>query len=251
MFAAFSKPPYANHPAAKLGSPLRVVVTAFIIFILSQMTGAVLVESALALTGRDGFFNQSAIAQFLYILFAEGMVVLLVYYLLRRRKLSFKDIGLGRRPARRDLLWAMAGFAGFYAILIVATVVVSALVPGFDTNAPQDVGFHLLHTPSDQIIAFAALVILPPLGEETLMRGYLYTALRTRWRFVPAMLLTSILFGAAHLSTGASGALWAAGLDTFILSLVLVYVRERTGALYAAFAIHALNNLIAFLVQFH
>ncbi|MGH9351096.1 MAG: lysostaphin resistance A-like protein, partial [Terriglobia bacterium] len=90
-----------------------------------------------------------------------------------------------------------------------------------------------------------------PLGEETLVRGYLYSGLRKYWRFWPALLFTSLLFGAAHLEFGAGGPLvWAAAIDTFLLSVVLCYLRERTGALYAGILVHMLNNLIAFGVHF-
>jgi membrane protease YdiL (CAAX protease family) len=54
------------------------------------------------------------------------------------------------------------------------------------------------------------------------------------------------------LQTGQGASLlWAAGVDTFVLSLVLVYLREKTGALYAGMLVHSLNNLIAFGVHFH
>ena len=92
---------------------------------------------------------------------------------------------------------------------------------------------------------------LPPIGEETLMRGYLYSGLRSRLHFWPALLITSLLFGVAHLSTGVSGPLWAAAVDTFILSAVLVYLREKTGALYAPIMLHGLNNLVAFFAHFY
>ena len=70
-------------------------------------------------------------------------------------------------------------------------------------------------------------------------------------RFIPAMLLASGLFGLAHLWSGIDGSLlWAAGIDTFLLSLVLVFLREKTGALYAGMLVHALNNIIAFSIHF-
>jgi membrane protease YdiL (CAAX protease family) len=85
-----------------------------------------------------------------------------------------------------------------------------------------------------------------------LVRGYLYSGLRKSWKFLPALLVTSLLFGLAHLQLGSGAAvLWAAGVDTFTLSLVLVYLRETTGALYAGMLVHSLNNLIAFGVHFH
>jgi membrane protease YdiL (CAAX protease family) len=190
--------------------------------------------------------------QFAYILIAESLAVALVLLIIRRRGLKLGAIGLGRRPTWRDLKKALIGFAAFYALLIIATVIISALFPSFNTTQTQDVGFDSLNSTLDSVFAFAALVILPPLGEETLVRGYLYSGLRSRWKFVPAMLVTSLLFGLAHLQLGdGAAALYAAGLDTFVLSLVLVYLRETTGALYAGMLVHSLNNVVAFGVHFH
>ena len=172
--------------------------------------------------------------------------------LLRRRGLKLNAIGLGRKPTWGDLKKALIGFLAFYALLILATLAISALVPSFNTNQTQDVGFNSLNSTLDGIFAFASLVILPPLGEETLVRGYLYSGLRSRWKFVPAMLVTSLIFGLAHLQLGSgTAAVYAAGLDTFVLSLVLVYLRETTGALYAGMLVHSLNNVVAFGVHFH
>jgi membrane protease YdiL (CAAX protease family) len=96
-------------------------------------------------------------------------------------------------------------------------------------------------------LTFISLVILPPLVEETLMRGYLYGSLRKNMSKIGAALVTSIIFASAHLEFG-SGAplLWIAALDTFVLSLFLVYLREKTGSLWAGMLVHALKNGIAF-----
>ena len=248
-----SSEPRPQAAQANFGGPARIILVAFGIFLLSQFVAVLLVEAGLQLfnVGAKDGIAQSAAAQFFYILLAEAAVIGSVYWVLRRRKLNLVAIGLGRRVAWRDIKWAVGGFLGFYGLLFAVTAILLLFVPGFDIEAPQDVGFNILATPLDQIIALVALVILPPLGEETLMRGYLYSGLRSRLRFWPALLITSLLFGAAHLSTGVSGPLWAAAVDTFILSAVLVYLREKTGALYAPIMLHGLNNLVAFFAHFY
>ena len=243
-------------PKDGFGAPWRVIVNVLVIFIFSQFVAIFLVELFLGLlhsgTNLGSDLDNSAPAQFFYILIAESLAVYLVLSIVKRRKLGLAAIGLGRRPAWRDLKKAGLGFLAFYVILIVATAIVSALFHSFNTQQTQNVGFNTLNTTIDGIAAFVSLVILPPLGEETLVRGYLYSGLRTRWKFLPAMLVTSLLFGLAHLQLGdGAAALWAAGLDTFVLSLVLVYLREMTGALYAGMLVHSLNNVIAFGVHFH
>jgi|GEM_PF-319533 len=242
-----------NKDEKGFGGPARVILSSLGIFLVSQFVAAFLLEAIYGIIqpGSKNILDQSAAAQFFYILLAEGLAVGLVLLILRRRKLGLGTIGLGRRPAWRDLKWAALGSVVFYGLLIIATVILTLVIPGFNTNAPQDVGFNVLSTPMDRVIAFVALVIIPPLGEETLMRGYLYSGLRSRLKFWPALIITSLLFGAAHLSTGVSGALWAAGVDTFILSVILVYLREKTAALYAPIMVHGLNNLVAFFAHFH
>ena len=39
-------------------------------------------------------------------------------------------------------------------------------------------------------------------------------------------------------------------LDTFILSLVLIYLREKTGGLWASITLHAFKNGVAFVALF-
>ncbi|OVE79104.1 hypothetical protein BVY00_01180 [bacterium G20] len=234
------------------GGPARVILSAFVVFSLSQVLALVLIETGFHIFhgGTKISLDQSAAAQFIYILLAEAAVIGSVVWLVRRRGLKLAAIGLGRRIKWWDIIWAAIGSVAFYGLLIIVTVILTALT-GFNANAPQDVGFNVLSTPTDRLIALIALVILPPLGEEILMRGYLYSGLRARLRFWPAMVITSLLFGIAHLSTGANGALWVAGVDTFLLSFVLVALRERTGALYAPIMVHGLNNLVAFFSHFH
>lgn len=238
-------------PKKDFGSPPRVIGTLFIAFIASQLIALFLTAFFLGAIGATTNIEDSASAQFTYVLLAEGIAVGIVYLFLRRRRLGFADIGLGRRPQWRDLKVAVAGFFAFYALLIIVTITVKALIPSFDVDQAQDVGFKNLQTSLDRVIAFAALVILPPIGEEILMRGYLYTGLRSRLRFIWALAITSVIFGLAHLEYGKNEpVVWVAGLSTFILSVVLVYTRERTGALYAAILIHAANNAIAFSLNF-
>jgi membrane protease YdiL (CAAX protease family) len=235
--------------------PLLVILSTLAIFLVSQTIAYMCVGIIYSLfhpgLKPESLVDTSAPAQFFYILLAEGLAVWFVVLVLRWRRIGLDKIGLGRRPALKDIFKGLLGFAFFFAILVAINAALSSVFPGLNSEQ-QDVGFNSLNSSIDTFLALFALVILPPIGEETLVRGYLYSGLRSRWRFIPAMLATSLMFGLAHLQTGSgSSVLWAAGIDTFVLSLVLVYLRETTGALYAGMLVHALNNLIAFGVHFH
>ncbi|HZP55345.1 MAG TPA: CPBP family intramembrane glutamic endopeptidase [Candidatus Saccharimonadales bacterium] len=246
-----------QNKSESLGSPWQVILVALAIFLFCQFVAAFVLALAEGIIHPHqsvaNALDNSAPVQFFYVLLAEGLAAALTIYIVKKvRGLRLATIGLGRRPMWSDIGNAAGGAIAFYLILVVASFVVNIFAPDINTKETQNVGFNTLNTSLDQILAFSALVFLPPIGEEVLMRGYLYSGLRARWRFIPAMLVTSLLFGVAHLWSGASGEiLWIAGIDTFLLSLVLVYMREKTGALYAGMMIHALNNMIAFFVQFH
>lgn len=249
--------PASQKPKANLGRPWVVILTTLLIFIISQLIAAIFIgighdvvhpHAPLELALTD-----SAPLQFFYFLLAEGLAAGLAIFVVKKfKKLSLAAIGLGRRPKISDIRKALVGGFAFYVILVISSIAINVFAPDINTKETQEVGFNTLNSSLDQILAFAALVFLPPLGEETLVRGYLYSGLRAHWRFIPAMLITSLLFGLAHLGSGSNGTtLWVAGVDTFLLSLVLVYLRERTGALYAGMLVHALNNVVAFTVHFH
>ena len=237
------------------GSAWRVIFNAVGIFILSQIIAAFTVGIIAAVINpgepTTTIFDNSISAQFFYVLIAEGTAAGAVLWLVKRQKMNFGAIGLGRKPLLRDLGWAAGGMVAFYILAILTSYLLSLFISQGELDKSQDIGFNNLTTAIDHILAFLSLVIIPPLGEEILVRGYLYSGLRKAWRFVPAMLVTSFLFGLAHLDGGIGGSVvWAAAADTFMLSLVLVYVREHTGALYAGMLIHAANNLIAYSVHF-
>jgi membrane protease YdiL (CAAX protease family) len=242
----------APKPAASLGKPWAVILRTVLIFIFSQAAGFALVDSVYGLIKPGGHLalDDSITAQFFYILIAEGLAALMAIMLVRRRRMGLSVIGLGRRPRLNDVYRGILGFLVFYGLLIVLSIIVGALSPDIN-NEKQNLGFTNIQTGAENLLAFISLVILPPLGEETLVRGYLFSGLRAAWRFWPAVLVTSLIFGAAHLEAGnGSPLVWAAALDTFTLSIVLCFLRERTGALYAGMLVHMMNNLIAFGVHF-
>jgi membrane protease YdiL (CAAX protease family) len=238
--------------ATNLGHPSRVVINTIAIFIVSQIVAIFVVGLIYSLVrpGHHPSLDNSIAAQFFYILIAEAVAVGLVIKLVKRRSLGLGVIGLGRWPNKGDLAKAVIGFVIFYGFLLIVGVVINIFSPDLN-NQQQNIGFNNISNGTENFLAFISLVILPPLGEETLVRGYLYSGLRKFWRFWPALLVTSVFFGAAHLEFGTCGPLvWAAAIDTFLLSIVLVFLRERTGALYAGMLVHMLNNLIAFGVHF-
>lgn len=196
------------------------------------------------------WLNDSIVAQFGFILLTEALMIAAIYWFLRRYKTNWSDIGL-RKPQFNDVLYGIAGFLPYFVLYIVTVGVVSALVPGLNVDQEQQLGFSDVHGGLQLTMTFISLVVLPPLVEEILVRGFLYSTLKKALPIIGAAIATSLIFAAAHLPEGgAAGPLYIAALDTFVLSLVLIFLREKTGGLWASITLHAIKNGIAFVSLF-
>lgn len=164
-------------------------------------------------------------------------------WLIKRRRVTAQELGLHRLPLWRDILMAPAGFVVYLIVSGLLMLLVSTLIPSFNANQHQDTGFTGLGQQYELILAFITLVVIAPVAEEVLFRGYLLSQLR---KYVPvwvAVLVTSILFGLIH------GA-WNLAIDTFALSIVLCLLRLTTGSLWASMLLHMIKNGIAFYILF-
>ena len=103
----------------------------------------------------------------------------------------------------------------------------------------------LLQTSNDPLLlglmAFAA-VIAAPLCEEIVFRGYLYPAAKNFAGPWVAGFFTALVFASAHASLSAL-------LPLFIFGLVLVFVYEKTGSLWAPIAVHLCFNGATVVIQ--
>jgi membrane protease YdiL (CAAX protease family) len=235
--------------------PMTGVIGTVSIYFLSQIIAGFLILSWPASRGWTGeaidlWLESSTMAQFFLVLVIEGLSVFMVYQLLRLRGVTAKSIGLIRLRAM-DFARALAGFAVYFPLYIGAYSLMQQLLPTIDYDQPQQLGFENVAGVTELALVFFSLVILPPIAEEILCRGLLFSGLRSRFRFVPTAIITSVIFGAAHLQAG-SGAplLWTAALDTFILSMVLCYLRERSGSVWPGIVLHAMKNGLAYVVLF-
>lgn len=116
------------------------------------------------------------------------------------------------------------------------------LLPWVDISQKQDLGLENF-VGSDLPLIFVSLVLLPPLAEEVVFRGILYRSFRRPLGKIAAALVTSAIFGAAH-------GQWNVATDTFVLSLILIFVVEKSKSLWPAILLHALKNFIAYLLVF-
>lgn len=153
-----------------------------------------------------------------------------------------EELGLSGAPTWTDIGLAPIGFA--VSILLIAMLnAFFSLFPWYNITETQNVGYHNLINIPERLAAFIALVILAPIMEEVIFRGWLYGRLRAKLCLPTAMIIVSLLFGLVH-------GQWNVGITTFAMSLVLCGLREITGTIYSGIILHMIKNAIAFLFLF-
>jgi membrane protease YdiL (CAAX protease family) len=237
------------------GDPTTTILATLGVFFISQIFAAILVGLYPAVqdwtdTEATAWLTNSIAGQFFYVLFAEIFAIAFVFQLLKIAKVTKAHIGL-IKPRLKDFGYALITYGLYFVTYLAIILIARETVPSLNVDQEQQIGFESAYTGVQLFMTFMSLVILPPLAEEIMFRGFLFTSLRAKLRLRYAIILTSLLFGIAHLQFGADAPLlWVAGIDTFILSCFLCYLRERTGSLWPSIFLHAIKNSVAFMLLF-
>lgn len=228
---------------SSLGS-IGLVVYGF--FVAQAIT--LFIFGALAASGlitKSGL--ESTLTQFIasFVAYALALLIILgIFSAVRNSTKGIKELlGVAKKPRINVVLYVVAGYFVYFFISFVCMMFIHYAVPGFNIDENQEVGFDNLGGQLEFVMAFLALVILAPLVEEAIFRGFLFTRLRQHLQFWWTALIVSLVFGLVHLQ-------WNVGVDVFALSLVLCYAREKTGSIWAGVGIHIIKNAIAFSILF-
>ncbi len=138
---------------------------------------------------------------------------------------------------------ALLAYGLYFVASAVVIVVATQVIPGFNIDQEQNLGFDDPEAIWQLVILFVSLVVVPPVMEELIFRGFMFGALRRQISFWPAALIVSAVFGFVH-------GQWNVGVDTFVLSIFLCWLREHTGSLWPAILLHAIKNGVAFTLLF-
>lgn len=170
------------------------------------------------------------------------IAILLPWKVLKMRT-SREELGLEGLPTWTDILLGPIGFVLSTIFAMGAVTVMEKILPSVDWEEAQNVGYDVLVSGKDYLLAFIALVVIAPICEEILFRGWLYGKLRGRMKALPAILLTSLMFGIVHLQ-------WNVGVTVFVMSVFMCIMRELTGAIYSGIILHMIKNGLAFYLLF-
>jgi membrane protease YdiL (CAAX protease family) len=247
-----SQPIATDRSSGNLPRPLYAFLLSLGLFIVGQLVASFVIQLlSTEEAGKVVLFGSPILLQFGFGVLSYGLMVGLLLALLKRWKVAPAAVGLAR-PVLSDAGRAIIAFIAYISTYIVVITIASQLIPSLNIDQKQDTGFDGAEGVVYLGLIFLLLVIVAPFVEELVMRGFLFGALRRKQRYWVAAVITSLVFATLHLGGGEAGAgpLWIAAIDTFVLSLVLCYLRERTGRIWAGVGLHAIKNGIAFAALF-
>lgn len=224
-----------------LGYVAFIVAWVFVSVVASQFVTALALQALL-----PSELLEKPVVSGIYSVISYGLSIILTFVVLPKiyKKLASdrEEVGLKDYPTWTDIGLAPVGW-------IVSTIGAGLLMTffsqfsWFEIGQAQDTGFSPYMNGGERIIAFLVLVILAPIAEEVIFRGWLYGKLRARTNLVTSILITSLLFAVMHWQ-------WNVSVNVFALSVVLCGMREITGTIYAGILTHMLKNGIAFFLLY-
>ncbi|MGB7280928.1 MAG: type II CAAX endopeptidase family protein [Candidatus Acidiferrum sp.] len=147
------------------------------------------------------------------------------------RNLAHRKVGWPRSP----WIYLLAGFTLSFAVSIATAKM----------QPPENVPIEELFRYRNTALLFMAMaVLIAPLVEETVFRGYLYPLLAKYFGVATGVLVTGVLFGLMH---GAQlGWTWGLVSVLIVVGIIFTFVRARTGSVFASFLLHlGYNSMIA------
>ncbi|MEO6110147.1 MAG: type II CAAX endopeptidase family protein [Candidatus Saccharimonadales bacterium] len=221
--------------------PLWVLVSFFVVQIVVYLILHGLNSAGVPITKLNASVLNTLSSSLIYIL-TIAMVIGLPW-LIKRYRTSKEDLGLNKWPSWLDLLLGPTGLIIYMILSAILLVITPIILPFINLEQAQDIGFDRLFHQYEYVFAFLTLVVIAPVAEEILFRGYLFGKLRKHMPLWVAIVLTSLLFGFIH-------GQWNVAIDVFALSVVSCLLRVVSKSLWPSIMLHMLKNSIAFYFLF-
>ncbi|MBM3184369.1 MAG: CPBP family intramembrane metalloprotease [Chlamydiae bacterium] len=202
------------------------------------------------------FLNNSppiAISSWLNFLISLLILFSVLFYALRLPNEVFLKIWRrpngGENAIVQDFKFALWAFVFVFPVVIFLNESFDFILESFFhiKELPDQLAVRFLkmtfHFPLYFVITTITIVVLAPLLEETLFRGFLQSFIRqhlgTKW----AILITAICFSLFHYSKDQGAANLTIVASLFALALFLGFVYEKRGSLITSIFLHAIFNI--------
>ena len=170
------------------------------------------------------------------ILLHGSMLLTVWFFAVRPRGGRWALLGFRRVKPISTTLIVVFGVAIAQSAVFGYTLLVEQL--GIDFLVPDQMPPEWADNPISFAIIAISAVIVAPLVEEIFFRGFIYQALRRTMAILPAALLTSVVFGIAHIDP-------AIIIPIAVVGMILLGIYRWTGNLWSSIITHAGYNAVA------
>jgi membrane protease YdiL (CAAX protease family) len=165
----------------------------------------------------------------------DGFAILYLYLMLQARTDAPFWPSIGWREMSADVGKIRDSALRFLAGGAVLALVVS-FAGGF-LNSKETLPIEQLLQARVSILLFGVLgVLVAPIVEETIFRGFLYPVIARRLGIAAGVAITGTLFGLMHAAQLWGG--WGQIALLILVGVVLTWVRARTGTVAASYFVH-------------
>jgi membrane protease YdiL (CAAX protease family) len=244
---------FFQFPDVEWTVPMRLlhILGAFAIyFIVSYFSTGIVV----ALFRKEIMANYMAYSNWLNFGVSFAIFILLAIYL--KALPSKLRMGILCRPEPQhsflDDVWTAfyAWILAFPLVLFLSQVLELIVLKVFQaTQLPDQIAVKFLKSTFESPLYFGiaviSIIILAPLIEETLFRGFLQTYIRQHLGSKQAIVITSVCFSMFHYSAGQGLGNISIIPSLFVLSLFLGFLYEKRGCILSPMVLHASFNAVS------
>lgn len=175
----------------------------------------------------------------------EGLFLLPLYWwVMRPYRVGLTVFGFRKISVGACIAWVLRGFG----IVFITNMLLLLFMRGTRQNIPGFEAQEVSHiplfgtSPFDITLSIIALIIIAPLIEEILFRGFLLRTFADRFSPWIANLLAAAIFALVHFEFQSVGII-------FILALILNWIFLKSRSLWPCIAFHMINNTLAFVLE--
>jgi membrane protease YdiL (CAAX protease family) len=214
--------------------PLVAVLAVFVPYILTMLMRELMSPQA-----RSAMASSPTLSFLVYAAW-NWLVICAGYLLIRRRGVTWKDLGFTNFRFRDMGLAVVGALIGLFVVYPVATYLIHVLgLPPI-----RGMGYSLV-SPFDIVSALAACVLLGTLAEDIIFRGYLLNMLRVRIRNTGVVgFIGVIMFALVHIRPFG----WGGALFILLWTPLTVGLFLWRRSIYPSYVMHVLNNFFAYMI---
>jgi membrane protease YdiL (CAAX protease family) len=175
----------------------------------------------------------------------EGGVLGCIWFFLREARVSWKEaFGLETPQRAKAAAWGAAGALLFLPVAWGMQDLLGHLIKlATHHEAEKQELVKVLQRAEfpwgQEAFMGVVAVFIAPVAEEMLFRGIIYPTIKQSGFPRAAWWVTSLLFAGAHVN-------WLSFIPLAVFSMVLIYLYEKTGCLWASMTAHGVFNLANF-----